>query len=156
MTVFAERFFDFHCSAGEAISQLISGYIDIILKKKKDIGRVEREDDSMVPHEEMVAPIMAAAVTTMTSTIGLVRLLRSQFAGCDPQLKLVLSTLLWWWWWWRHRVAMPVVKRARASSDRRSRSLECRALARRCGHDPSSSLARSRSFFSSVLPSVLS
>jgi hypothetical protein len=31
---------------GESISQLIAGYIDIILKRKKDMGKVEIEDDS--------------------------------------------------------------------------------------------------------------
>jgi hypothetical protein len=75
---------------GEAISQLIAGYIDIILKRKKDYGRAEREDDSTVAVEvcsrgfspsdldlicfffqEFVAPVMAAAVETTTSTIGL-------------------------------------------------------------------------------------
>ena len=52
------------------MSQLIGGYIDIILKKKKDIGRREVEDDSTIAISEDIAPIQSKAVTTTTTSIG--------------------------------------------------------------------------------------
>jgi len=55
---------------GEALSQLISGYIDIILKRRKDTGRVETEDDTIKANEEFVAPVRANALETMTTSIG--------------------------------------------------------------------------------------
>jgi hypothetical protein len=66
-----------------------SGYIDIILKKKKDMGRVEREDDSIVPVEEMIAPIMAAPVMSITRfSLSLsISLFRSIYISLHPILR---------------------------------------------------------------------
>jgi hypothetical protein len=55
---------------GEAISQLIAGYIDILLKRKRDAGRIEKEDDTVVAAEEFVAPITATTVETTTTSVG--------------------------------------------------------------------------------------
>lgn len=52
---------------GESMSQLISGYIDILLKRRKDMGKIEEQDDSSMAAEELVAPIRSAAISTRTS-----------------------------------------------------------------------------------------
>lgn len=47
---------------GESMSQLIAGYIDILLKRRKDMGKVEEADDSSMAAEELVAPIRSAPI----------------------------------------------------------------------------------------------
>eukprot|EP01114_Cavostelium_apophysatum_P007404 TRINITY_DN194_c0_g1_i3.p1 TRINITY_DN194_c0_g1~~TRINITY_DN194_c0_g1_i3.p1 ORF type:complete len:2578 (-),score=946.84 TRINITY_DN194_c0_g1_i3:69-7802(-) len=55
----------------EAISALLAGYIDILLKKRNEVGSVKDEDDTQYAQEEPVAPIKAKAMTsTTTSLVG--------------------------------------------------------------------------------------
>jgi talin len=53
---------------GEAISQLIGGYIDILLKKRSDVGSISSEDSSSLALEEPVAPIRSQAL--MSSSLA--------------------------------------------------------------------------------------
>eukprot|EP01088_Endostelium_zonatum_P017435 TRINITY_DN513_c0_g3_i3.p1 TRINITY_DN513_c0_g3~~TRINITY_DN513_c0_g3_i3.p1 ORF type:complete len:1705 (-),score=540.74 TRINITY_DN513_c0_g3_i3:2315-7429(-) len=56
---------------GDAISQLIAGYIDIILKTRKDAARVIEDDEGESVEEEHLAPIRGHAVnTTTTNMVG--------------------------------------------------------------------------------------
>ena len=56
---------------GEAISNLIAGYIDLMLRKQKDTGIVIDEDDSDVAEVESVARVGAVATKGVTlSGIG--------------------------------------------------------------------------------------
>lgn len=45
-----------------SLLQLIAGYIDIILKRRKDMGKVELEDDSIMAVEEFVAPVRKKSI----------------------------------------------------------------------------------------------
>jgi len=58
-------------SEGDAISQLISGYIDIILKTRKDAARVIEDDEGESVEEEHLLPVRGVSVnTTTTNTFG--------------------------------------------------------------------------------------
>lgn len=47
---------------GESMSQLIAGYVDILLKRRKDMGKVEDVDDSAMAAEELVAPVRSTPI----------------------------------------------------------------------------------------------
>eukprot|EP01104_Vermistella_antarctica_P018056 TRINITY_DN6574_c0_g1_i1.p1 TRINITY_DN6574_c0_g1~~TRINITY_DN6574_c0_g1_i1.p1 ORF type:complete len:2432 (+),score=758.04 TRINITY_DN6574_c0_g1_i1:122-7417(+) len=55
---------------GDQISQLIAGYIDIILKRRRDGPRMGIEDSSEKATEESVAPVRAQATQMMTTAMG--------------------------------------------------------------------------------------
>jgi len=56
---------------GDSISQLISGYIDIILKTRKDAARVLEDEEGEAIEEEHLAPVRGYAVnTTTTNMVG--------------------------------------------------------------------------------------
>jgi len=52
---------------GEPISNLIAGYIDLLLKKQRDTGIVIEEDDADVAEVENIARVGAVASTAMTA-----------------------------------------------------------------------------------------
>eukprot|EP01116_Phalansterium_solitarium_P023894 TRINITY_DN8583_c0_g1_i4.p1 TRINITY_DN8583_c0_g1~~TRINITY_DN8583_c0_g1_i4.p1 ORF type:complete len:716 (+),score=234.47 TRINITY_DN8583_c0_g1_i4:107-2254(+) len=52
----------------EPISQLISGYIDIILKSRKDAARMTQDDDAQVAQIENVGRVQAFAMPSVTMT----------------------------------------------------------------------------------------
>ena len=60
----------FKTDKGEEILQLISGYIDIYLKKRASVGQVVKDDDAESAEVSEIAPIVGFASTTYTSTVG--------------------------------------------------------------------------------------
>jgi len=56
---YEDGYFSVSTLDGEAISQQIAGYIDIILKKRRDAPKVEMDDDTDLAIEQEVAPAMA-------------------------------------------------------------------------------------------------
>eukprot|EP00002_Diphylleia_rotans_P006509 TRINITY_DN1586_c0_g2_i1.p1 TRINITY_DN1586_c0_g2~~TRINITY_DN1586_c0_g2_i1.p1 ORF type:complete len:1874 (-),score=553.08 TRINITY_DN1586_c0_g2_i1:211-5832(-) len=57
---------------GDAISQLIAGYIDIILQKRREGNVVSRhmQEEEMVATEEVVGAVRAQAITTMSGALS--------------------------------------------------------------------------------------
>ena len=61
---YADSYYSVQTTEGDAISQLIGGYIDIILKRKKDSDRMLADGDTdMAITEENVVPGRAAAAS---------------------------------------------------------------------------------------------
>ena len=56
-------------TAGEEISQLLSGYIDIVLKARREAGRVIEDDEGQIAEEEVIHPVRGLIPnTTITPT----------------------------------------------------------------------------------------
>lgn len=60
----------FKTDRSEEILQLISGYIDIYLKKRQSVGIVVKDDDAESAEVSEVAPVVGFASTTYTSSVG--------------------------------------------------------------------------------------
>ena len=69
---YSESYLHFQSPDSEKISQLLSGYIDIILKRTKDTGHVNEEDDSQIASEEEVGIVRSVALATMSTSFGYV------------------------------------------------------------------------------------
>eukprot|EP01137_Pigoraptor_chileana_P018402 Opistho-2@77812 len=68
---YSESFYSVQTTEGEAISQLVAGYIDIIVKKKKDSDRkVNDDDDEMAVYEDSVGAARATAIQHLPSNMG--------------------------------------------------------------------------------------
>lgn len=68
---YSESYYSVQTSEGEAISQLIAGYIDIILKKKKNSDRGIGEDgEEQLMLEDTVSAGKATAIQTIPSALG--------------------------------------------------------------------------------------
>jgi len=68
---YADSYFTVQTTEGDAISQLIGGYIDIILKRKKDAERLIAEGDTeMAISEENIAPGRASAAGVVAGRAG--------------------------------------------------------------------------------------
>jgi talin len=68
---YADAYYSVQTSEGEQISQLIAGYIDIILKKRKEMSKATEEDEEQVAiAEETVRPAKASAITTQSNRVG--------------------------------------------------------------------------------------
>ncbi len=66
---YASNYLIFESDKAEEISELISGYIDIILAKQRDVPRTEVEiDDAMVAQEVDVITPRVQSVATITTT----------------------------------------------------------------------------------------
>ncbi|TPX64716.1 hypothetical protein CcCBS67573_g08329 [Chytriomyces confervae] len=65
---YADNYFTVQTSEGDQISQLIAGYIDIILKKKKEAEKVfHEEDEVLTTSEEYVKPVKAANAAILSN-----------------------------------------------------------------------------------------
>jgi talin len=65
---YEDDYFIVETDEGENISQLIAGYIDIILKARSDATTIVEDDDSNVADVTTVAPIRAMATRVQTSS----------------------------------------------------------------------------------------
>ncbi len=72
-----DQYYSVLTNEGEAISQLISGYIDIILKTRKDAARFQDDGDTEVALEEQVTPTKGMALQSVTQV--------QMGGGWDPQ-----------------------------------------------------------------------
>lgn len=67
---YEEAYYSVQTKEGEQIAQVISGYIDIILKKQKDAARqVEEEQEEQVVEEEDIAAQQGVAVSSSAGTM---------------------------------------------------------------------------------------
>ncbi|KAJ3225658.1 Talin-1 [Chytriomyces hyalinus] len=65
---YADNYFTVQTSEGDQISQLIAGYIDIILKKKKEAEKVfHEEDEVLTTSEEYVKPVKAVNAAILSN-----------------------------------------------------------------------------------------
>jgi talin len=81
---------------GEAISNLIAGYIDLMLKKQRDTGVVIEDDDAEVAEVSSVARVGGMATTsTTTSGIGGSTISYSQVSLCVRDPLSISVTDLW-------------------------------------------------------------
>jgi uncharacterized protein YqgV (UPF0045/DUF77 family)/molybdopterin converting factor small subunit len=96
---YASNYLIFETDKAEEISELIGGYIDIILAKQRDVSRTEVEfDDAMVAQEVEVITPRVQSVATMTTTPSIDEHKRADYdaplggeqvrflAGVDPAL----------------------------------------------------------------------
>jgi len=70
---YADSYFTVQTLEGESISQLVAGYIDILLKRRKDGGVIVEDDEGETAEEEFVAPetgIAGRALTTQEYDSG--------------------------------------------------------------------------------------
>ena len=68
---YADSYYSVQTAEGDAISQLIGGYIDIILKRKKDAERLIAEGDSeLAISEENIIPGRAASSSVVQGRGG--------------------------------------------------------------------------------------
>eukprot|EP01087_Luapelamoeba_hula_P023545 TRINITY_DN867_c0_g1_i1.p1 TRINITY_DN867_c0_g1~~TRINITY_DN867_c0_g1_i1.p1 ORF type:complete len:2538 (-),score=652.11 TRINITY_DN867_c0_g1_i1:59-7672(-) len=65
---YREEYLSVQTAEGEAISQLLAGYIDILLKRRKDGGVVVEEEEGELAHEEIVGAIQGTAAHSITTT----------------------------------------------------------------------------------------
>ncbi|KAJ3073819.1 Talin-1 [Podochytrium sp. JEL0797] len=65
---YADAYYTVQTAEGDQISQLIAGYIDIILKKKKEADKVlHEEDEVLMTTEEYVKPVRAATAGILST-----------------------------------------------------------------------------------------
>ncbi|RKO99778.1 hypothetical protein CXG81DRAFT_4250, partial [Caulochytrium protostelioides] len=65
---YADSYYSVQTTEGENISQLIAGYIDIIVKKKKDADKyIEAEVEEQAVVEDYVKPVKATTISMATS-----------------------------------------------------------------------------------------
>jgi len=68
---YADSYYSVQTTEGDSISQLIAGYIDIILKRKKDAERMAAEDDTeLAITEENLTAGQATAITMVPGRAG--------------------------------------------------------------------------------------
>ena len=68
---YADQYYSVQTAEGDAISQLIGGYIDIILKKRKEQKRgTEENDEQVAVGEDVIRPAKAAGYNVVTSRAG--------------------------------------------------------------------------------------
>ena len=67
---YEDEYININTKEGESMAQLISGYIDILLKKRKDTGVVLEEDDSEVGSVDSVGRIRGVATASTTSSVS--------------------------------------------------------------------------------------
>lgn len=68
---YADSYYSVQTNEGEQISQLIAGYIDIILRKRKEAAKVTHEEEEQLAiSEDSIKPVKATAVGVMSSKKG--------------------------------------------------------------------------------------
>lgn len=68
---YADAYYSVQTTDGEQISRLIGGYIDIIIKKRKETTRVTQDEEEQVAvSEETMRPVKASGITVAATKAG--------------------------------------------------------------------------------------
>ena len=93
---YEDSYYTIQTPEGDAISQLIAGYIDIILKKRKEADRIVNDDETeLAVTEDMILPGQATAISVVPGKAGHAMEVNiaqmGQVYGSDPNSGISMS-----------------------------------------------------------------